>query len=74
MNNETRAIAFVCFGCGMMWLSGVEMGAQCVRGEWCKPVPIHLPDLPHKYPIQPSSSTSAQVVGTSVGLNLPGKM
>jgi hypothetical protein len=71
MKNEGKAIAFVCFGCGMAWLSGEHMVDLCLRGEWCKPIPIHLPDLPHKHPLPLSSSTTVQVMDTgSAGLNL----
>jgi len=47
---ESKALTFVCFACGLSFVVGEHSVDACFKGEWCKPTPIEMPDLPHKHP------------------------
>jgi hypothetical protein len=62
---ESKALTFVCFACGLSFVSGEHSVDACLRGEWCNPPPIHMPDLPHKHPLPTDTGSGLKMAVTS---------
>ena len=55
----------VCMACGLVLLNGKHDVDECLKGDWCRQLPMHMPDMPHQDYRSTATSSGAVITASS---------